>query len=236
MDSFQAPFQLKELVLDAVSLKEFQNSIGMLTHLEYLVLEGGGDPMRIEWKSFTKSLRNLSNLRRLVLCDFTTSSGQFSLSNSEIHVVSKPQMSNLQMTVIREGKYVSKVSICGDYCPNLISLHIEFMPNLTEVNVTLTKLNCIKLKDCPILKRLWWSSIDLEKISILNIMECPQLEEIPSLAKLNYLERITIDECGKLQSMTGIEEMGRLKCLHLSKVNGTLLNSIQMLQVCISLL
>ena len=88
MDSFQAPFQLKELVLDAVSLKEFQNSIGMLTHLEYLVLEGGGDPMRIEWKSFTKSLRNLSNLRRLVLCDFRTSSGEFSFSNIEYNGMS----------------------------------------------------------------------------------------------------------------------------------------------------
>ncbi|XP_059064140.1 disease resistance protein Roq1-like [Cryptomeria japonica] len=230
LNDAQAPFQLKELVLDAVSLKEFQNSIGMLTQLEYLVLEGGDDPMKIEWKSFSESLRKLSNLRRLVLSDFRSSTGQFSLSNSGMSTVSKPQMSSLGLMVIREGKLVSKVSICGDYCPNLISLHIEFMPDLIQVNITLTTaLKCIKLKDCPILKTILWS-FDLEKISTLNIMECPQLEELPSLAKLDYLERITIDECGELQSITGIEELGQLKCLHLSKVSGALLNSIQRLQ------
>ena len=50
-------------------------------------------------------------------------------------------------------------------------------------------------------------AVDNFLLAILNIMECPQLEEIPSLVKLNYLERITIDECGKLQSITGIEEL-----------------------------
>ncbi|GLJ21575.1 hypothetical protein SUGI_0400440 [Cryptomeria japonica] len=68
------------------------------------------------------------------------------------------------------------------------------------------KLICLKVTSCGILKGV------LGNFAQLWLLDCPELEELPSFAHLTCLEEIHIIKCGKLQEMT---LSTTLKLLHL---------------------
>ncbi|GLJ33403.1 hypothetical protein SUGI_0672260 [Cryptomeria japonica] len=136
-------------------------------------------------------------------------------------------ISNLQSIEMRGIKLVSKVSIGGEYCPNLESLHLDSMENLIQVDLTRMRiLNCLELRLCELLKMVS-GNFDLPELVTLKIVRCGELEELPSLENLRCLEKIVIDGCGKLQNITGVEELQEIRCLHLS---GDIVGSIHNLE------
>ncbi|XP_059065278.1 disease resistance protein Roq1-like isoform X1 [Cryptomeria japonica] len=63
------------------------------------------------------------------------------------------------------------------------------------------KFNSLHLFDCAILKAVR-GNFDLGHVSQLRISDCPELEELPCLARLTSLEEIHIFRCGKLHKVT----------------------------------
>ncbi|XP_057855495.2 TMV resistance protein N isoform X2 [Cryptomeria japonica] len=206
----QVPLQLKELVLDGTNLQEFPNSLGVLSHLENLVLAGREEWNGTEWNNsmkidgmfFSNSLRKLTNLRSLVLRDFTLS-GELSFETS-----TEPRIVSLEKIDIRNVKLISKVSISGRYLVSIKSLHLEFLESLFQVDLRIAATQNY-LKDRKLNTRV---------------------EEFPCSACLCCLERITIDGCSKLQKIKGIEELQGLKYLHLSAGTIAIWGCIQMWQ------
>ncbi|KAH9288565.1 hypothetical protein KI387_032682 [Taxus chinensis] len=224
----EVPFKLKELLLETIILRELPNTLGMLNHLENLVLKGKysyitDSEFLIEGRSFSESLRKLSSLKSLTLWDFRLS-GDLALSDSRdatsFQTSIDRSMSCLQTIRIRGVQLTSKLSIDGKNCPSLESLRLDSMENLVEVNLSLVKtLNSLKLMFCRKLKTIS-GNFGLGNLETLNIKECGELEEVPNLSGLDSLESITIDECQKLQNIKDIEELKGLKFLYLSTGNG----------------
>ncbi|XP_057855500.2 disease resistance protein Roq1-like isoform X2 [Cryptomeria japonica] len=210
----QVPSQLKELVLEGTNLEEFPKSLGVLSHLENLVLAGREEWNGTEWNNsmkidgtlFTNSLRKLTNLESLVLRDFTLY-GELSLETSMESTSLGARIVNLEKLDIRNVKLISKVSISGQYLRSLKSIHLMSLESLLQVYLGFTATHNY-LKDGKSNTRV---------------------EEFPSSARLG-LERITIDGCSKLQKIKGIEELQGLKYLHLSVGAVAIRGCIQMWQ------
>ncbi|XP_057871803.2 disease resistance protein Roq1 [Cryptomeria japonica] len=210
----EVPCQLKELLLYRTSLAEYTNSLEMLTNLEKLAIRRSPDDDGIQGRSLLKSLRNLTQLRSLVLTHWPLW-GEVTLNSSGVSDVKFP-MSSLENVEISEVKHTWKVSISGDHCPSLKCLRIQSMENLFLVDLSVVRtLSYLELKSCTQLREVSGIS-DLENLVILNIHKCPKVIQLPSLARLSFLEKIIIDGCEKLQNIAGIEELKRLKYLHLS--------------------
>ncbi|KAH9289012.1 hypothetical protein KI387_033129 [Taxus chinensis] len=218
-DNAQAPLQLKELVLQQISLEEFP-SLGMLNQLHDLVLKGKtrqDNPMLISGRSLSEALRKLTNLRSLILCQFRLS-GELDLKDYIESTTFHSPLSNLQTIKICDVQLAYKVSVSGKHCPNLESLHLESMENLIEVDLRNgNTLNSLTVMSCGALKRISGGFDMAARLAILNLQECQRLERLPSLEGLSCLEKITIDRCEQLHCLIGIEELGRLKYLHLSR-------------------
>ncbi|KAH9288613.1 hypothetical protein KI387_032730, partial [Taxus chinensis] len=224
----EVPFELKELLLETIILRELPNTLGMLNHLEKLVLKGrysdiSNSNFLIEGRSFSESLRKLRSLRSLTLWDFCLS-GELALSDSRdstsFQTSLDRSMSCLQTIHIRGVKLTSMLSIDGEHCPSLEYLRLDSMENLVEVNLSpVTTLNSFKLVFCKKLKTIS-GNFDLGNLEKLSIKECAELEEVPNLSRLDSLQHFSIDGCQKLQSIEGIEELKGLKYLYLSIGNG----------------
>ncbi|KAH9288620.1 hypothetical protein KI387_032737, partial [Taxus chinensis] len=224
----EVPFELKELLLETIILRELPNTLGMLNHLEKLVLKGrysdiSNSNFLIEGRSFSESLRKLSRLRSLILWHFCLS-GELALSDSRdstsFQTSINRSMRCLQTIHIRGVKLMSKLLIDGEHCPSLEYLRLDSMENLVEVNLSLvTTLNSFKLVFCKKLKTIS-GNFDLGNLETLTIKKCGELEEVPHLSRLHSLESITIDECQKLQNIKGIEDLKGLKYLYLSTGDG----------------
>ncbi|KAH9288615.1 hypothetical protein KI387_032732 [Taxus chinensis] len=224
----EVPFELKELLLETIVLRELPNTLGMLNHLEKLVLKGrysdiSNSNFLIEGRSFSESLRKLSSLRSLILWDFCLS-GELALSDSRDSTSFQTSIdrstSCLQTIHICGVKLTSKLLIDGEHCPSLEYLRLDSMENLVEVNLSpVTTLNSFKLVFCKKLKTIS-GNFDLGNLEKLSIKECGELEEVPNLSRLDSLQHFSIDGCQKLQSIEGIEELKGLKYLYLSIGNG----------------
>ncbi|KAH9288617.1 hypothetical protein KI387_032734, partial [Taxus chinensis] len=227
-DDLQVPFELKELLLETIILRELPNTLGMLNHLEKLVLKGrysdiSNSNFLIEGRSFSESLRKLRSLRSLTLWDFCLS-GELALSDSRdstsFQTSLDRSMSCLRTIHIHGVKLTSMLSIDGEHCPSLEYLRLDSMENLVEVNLNpVTTLNSFKLVFCKKLKTIS-GNFDLENLERLSIKECAELEEVPNLSRLDSLQHFSIDGCQKLQCIEGIEELKGLKYLYLSIGNG----------------
>ncbi|KAH9294115.1 hypothetical protein KI387_040682 [Taxus chinensis] len=181
----EVPFELKELLLETIILRELPNTLGMLNHLEKLVLKGrysdiSNSNFLIEGRSFSESLRKLSSLRSLILWDFCLS-GELALSDSRdstsFQTSIDRSMSCLQTIHIRGVKLTSKLLIDGEHCPSLEYLRLDSMENLVEVNLSLvTTLNSFKLVFCKKLKTIS-GNFDLGNLETLSIKKCGELEE-----------------------------------------------------------
>ncbi|KAH9317337.1 hypothetical protein KI387_019106 [Taxus chinensis] len=209
-DDEQAPCNLKELVLDTTNLEEFPNSIGMLRHLEDLVLRGRAEWNGSEWDNsfqidgsfFSKTIEKLTNLRSLVLRDLTLS-GQLTLNVKKLLATRASPMVSLEKIDVRDVKHVSKVSISEEYISRLKSLHLVSVEDLIEVD-----LGVVTLQSCDV------GTNDVR----LNI---------DGPVRLCCIERIAIDGCWKLQKINGIDMLEGLKYLHLSAGTQAILESIQ---------
>ncbi|KAH9288755.1 hypothetical protein KI387_032872 [Taxus chinensis] len=210
----KAPVQLKDLELNYRSRfpRKLAESLGMLEQLESLMLTEinfFGNP-RLLGQLFSESLTKLGNLKILHLGSDSLG-GEMILSNSRKRCC----MNSLETIVISHAG-LSKLSISGETCPILESLTVQYMENLTELDLklvgTLSRLHvqlCSKLRTLPGLS-------DLTDLVTLKICNCEQLEELPSVAGLSCLESIHIYGCEKLERISGFEELQGLKYLTLS--------------------
>ncbi|KAH9317335.1 hypothetical protein KI387_019104, partial [Taxus chinensis] len=187
-DEEQAPFKLKELVLDGTNLEEFPKSLERLSYLEDLVVTGRAEwngsewnsSMQIDGRSLSKSLEKLRKLRSLVLRNLTLS-GELTFNVSEVSTCVESFRVNLEKIDITDVKLVSKISICEEYLRTLKSLHLESMEHLIEVDLG---VNCVEGPS--------------------------KVEDLPRM------ERIVIDGCWQLEKIIGLEKLKGLKYLHLS--------------------
>ncbi|KAH9312671.1 hypothetical protein KI387_027706 [Taxus chinensis] len=193
-DEEQAPFQLKELVLDGTNLKEFPKSVGRLSHLEDLVLTGRAEwngwkwdnIMQIDGRFFSKSIRKLKKLKSLVLGDLILN-GELNLNVGNVSTCVESCRVNLEKIDIRNVKRVYKVSISEEYLRTLTSLHLESLQNLIEV--------------------------DLGVVAPQNCVEGPSKVE-----ELSRIERIVIDGCWMLLKINGFDKLKQLKYLHINSI------------------
>ncbi|KAH9304446.1 hypothetical protein KI387_008850, partial [Taxus chinensis] len=204
----QAPFQLKELFLERAFCDpaDFTKSLGMYNYLEILVLSGRSSfsPTLIDGRSFSQSLGNLANLRRLVLRSLNIT-GEVVLHSTGM----APRASSLQTICMGELDLVSKVSISGVQCPSIEFIRLESMYNLIKLNLP-----------------------KVATLNSLVVVKCSRLEKISgNFDLLQTLERISVYECPQLQKIPGIEKMQRLKYLELSALGqGVTRNCIQRMQ------
>ncbi|KAH9299117.1 hypothetical protein KI387_030799, partial [Taxus chinensis] len=208
----QAPVMLKDLELNNWSRlwRELPDSLGMLEHLESLILtDGYGGTPSIEGKLFSESLIKLGKLRRLDL-------GSDSLRGNMILSNSKNAPMNRLETIVITSARLSMLSISGETCPCLESLTLQGMTYLTELDLKLVRtLSRLHVQRCSNLRTLSGLS-DLTQLVTLKICNCGQLEELPSVARLSCLESIHIYGCENLLRMSGIEKLQGLKYLTLS--------------------
>ncbi|KAH9293941.1 hypothetical protein KI387_040864 [Taxus chinensis] len=217
----QAPLLLKELQLYYTSLEDqFPNSLGVLRNLEDLALFGMGWEgfkigkfMVIEGRALSESLRNLTNLKSLVLTHLCVS-GELTLNNSIDSTTFESPTSSLEKIDIRGVEALSKISISGEKCPSLKSLELRDITNLTEVHFT---LNSVELRPC-------------EKVRTFSGIPDLAEEGYSGVQELSNLESIKISKCWQLQNIIGIERLERLRCLYLSAGNGPIRDCIERLQ------
>ncbi|GLJ45673.1 hypothetical protein SUGI_0961330 [Cryptomeria japonica] len=229
---------------ETASLGDITTSLEMLPHLEHLALEGSlvyrMEKSEREWRmlsslkhlvlsgrhpeckglviqagKLSKSLRKLTKLRILVLRDCIVS-GELALNSSgseSTDLVSSQNscMGNLETIEMSNVKQTSKVSISGKYCPRLESLHIESMQSLNELNITeITTSHFLALKDCKKVKRVS-GEFDLTK---LLIADCPELVNLPNLAKSQFLKWISVAKCQKLDNLKGLWAASKYQHYH----------------------
>ncbi|XP_057813971.2 uncharacterized protein LOC131027886 [Cryptomeria japonica] len=127
-------------------------------------------------------------------------------------------------------------------CPKLVEL-----PSLMELSC----LNWITIDSCEQLEKITMpraligltvrrcrelqtvAAIDYStKLQYLEIIECPNVEDLPGFARLSFLKNIAIDSCEKLQTITGIEELQESEAMQLLYLKNTAIqNCIPMLKV-----
>ncbi|KAH9288601.1 hypothetical protein KI387_032718, partial [Taxus chinensis] len=254
------PSSLKELYIEDTILEEFPDLTKMSNRLEKVVLNGTEIP--IKWLSFVESLKpaNLSFVDD-VYATFESSSSHLRLTGLEFKglvalnnegqspTVESP-MSSLRKVEFGRQHSVTKVLISGYHYPNLESLHLTDMDNLTDVDlISVTTLVSLELTDCYNLKSISGIS-DLTNLKVLKIKGCSEIEELDGFANLKVvyisdltelvkisihhcseLETVIIERCEKLQNIAGIEEWPTLKHMEIPLCNGVAIrNFIHSLQ------
>ncbi|KAH9294343.1 hypothetical protein KI387_040454, partial [Taxus chinensis] len=233
----QGPVQLKELqLIDTVSFGEFRNSCSVFRRLQNLVLtgNGGSDGMLIEGSTLSQVLKLLINLSSLIFRHFRLS-GELDLSNNAdgFEAFMSARMYRLEIIDIQFVKDVKKICISGQHCPSLKSLRLHFLADLIEVNLSrITALSSLEVDSCSVLTDLLGIA-DSRNLVNLSIGNCWAIKELPSLAPLHDLERITIDGCPNGQDIRGIENLQKLTYIYISEGFGRVLNCLARLSICI---
>ncbi|XP_057837004.2 disease resistance protein Roq1 [Cryptomeria japonica] len=242
-EAAQVPLQLKELVLQQISLEEISSSLEMLNELQYLVIKGknGGNCILGTERSLTETLKKLTKLKGLILCQFRFS-GKVSLKNGGESTSSDFLAHSLQTVQISDQQLACQVSISGEHCPNLESLHLESMENLIEIDLRcVSTLRSLTVRFCSELKTISRSFDMCAKPATLDIQECRQLglmaysRKLKTLSgsfdmksfglgrfdveDLSGLEKTIINRRWNLQNVKRSELEG-LKSLHLSSIGG----------------
>ncbi|KAH9289050.1 hypothetical protein KI387_033167, partial [Taxus chinensis] len=233
----QGPVHLKELqLIDTVSFGEFRNSCSVFGRLQNLVLTGNGrsDGMLIEGSTLSQVLKLLINLKSLIFRHFRLT-GKLDLSNNvdgfEVYMTTR--MYRLEIIDIQFVKDVKKICISGQYCPSLKFLRLHFLADLIEVNLTrITALSSLEVDSCSVLTDLLGIA-DSRNLVNLSIGNCWAIKELPSLAPLHDLERITIDGCPNGQDIIGIENLQKLTYIYISEAFGRVLNCLAILSISI---
>ncbi|XP_057837034.2 disease resistance protein RPP5-like [Cryptomeria japonica] len=242
-DNAQAPLQLKELVLQQISLEEISSSLGMLNQLQDLVIKGKSERenhMLTSGRSLSETLKKLTKLRRLILCqlrlDLQPSLKYGGESSSLDSFVGIP----LQNIQIWDLLHAWNISISGEHCPDLEYVHLESLENLAAVDLkNVHTLNSLTLRFCGDLKKLSRSFDRYARPARLHIHECQHLgltaysRKMKSLSgssdikrfgqdsfeDFSWLDSTIINGCWSLRNVKGIELEG-LKSLYLSGRGG----------------
>ncbi|KAH9291516.1 hypothetical protein KI387_043294 [Taxus chinensis] len=107
---------------------------------------------------------------------------------------------------------VSRISLHGNSCPSLETLHVDGCGHLTEIETLPTALKFIELSRCRMLKNIRGIGVLLNLQRIL-IHTCPELNEIPSLAGLVSLKDFEIMDCPKIEKVEGLQHLRSLEML-----------------------
>ncbi|GLJ33372.1 hypothetical protein SUGI_0671350 [Cryptomeria japonica] len=231
----QVPSQLKELQIYQTTLEEFPDFLGISDNLEQVVLDAKNMPIK-SW-SLLESLRvyprslvlacstlhgelacnnrgrrttfKSSYFTSLVIWDFVKLSDELDLYNIGESTHLKCPLSNLEYLEINNQIYVTKILICRNYCPKLLSLKIHDMLYLIEMNLlSVQTLNCLEINTCMKLKRLSETS-NFRNLVEFNISQCPELEEL-GVVHLTCLEKLTIKNSVKLKILSGLSNLRKL--------------------------
>ncbi|GLJ37252.1 hypothetical protein SUGI_0755570 [Cryptomeria japonica] len=213
--------QLKELQLHGMHLREFPTSLGMLTHLDKLDITRWCKET-IEGKMLSDTLKKLINLRTLTLRHLKVS-GKVTFGKSG----EASPMTRIETIHIEGLKLLTNVSIVGDHCPSLKSLHITNMSKLSEMDLTgVTTLDSLMLVCCRKLKRAA-GNFDLKNLVSLSIVGCQQFEELSGYIALSCpvspMTRIETLDIDGLKLLTKVlisgEHCPSLKTLHITNMS-----------------
>ncbi|XP_059065988.1 disease resistance protein L6 isoform X1 [Cryptomeria japonica] len=219
----QVPLKLKELSccfkgrhfrdsskdMLMTDLSELVSSFGMLKHLESLQLQFGSDIQILEWNFLLNSIRELTNLKNLVVASSEVE-GEFNLQNRGVTSNDWFRMRSLEAITLYDVSKTRKVSISGQLCPNLKSLKLYSMADLIEVDLTgVATLECLVLLKCRQLSKVLGN--DLPELELFRIKLCLTMRELPNFGCVSFLKRIYISRCRKLQDISAIERLKGLK-------------------------
>ncbi|XP_059065049.1 disease resistance protein Roq1 isoform X2 [Cryptomeria japonica] len=203
----QASFELRKLwIRKSSSLQKLPTE--MFIHLEELYINSCLEETNAT--SFVQSVKQLSNLRSLVL-----ESGSFSGSLDSINLdfSTSNRMDSLKIIQLYSIQKISKLVISGEMCPRLQSLEVQHMHTLEEIELKqLERLNTLEVSKCWQLESISGLS-SVAGLRVLRVYSCGRLKSWLNLAHLCLLEQIKIYECPKVQSVEGVEELRGLKSL-----------------------
>eukprot|EP01018_Ginkgo_biloba_P025106 Gb_32215 [translate_table: standard] len=222
---------------DCSGMNNLPESLGQLTRLERLLI------CHANLEYLPEGVRQLSNLQMLdisgcpireVRLSSVTKEGEEETSEKENTDLSAPLPPSVQNCMLRlrviDLSYtsVSHISIDEGVCPNLIHLILVNCLRLVEVETLPSTLVRLTMLECRPLRKITAFTKDFPNLEHLNISDCGDLEELPSLAHFRSLEFIRIEGCSKLQSIFGVEQLKRLKRVQITGGNGSEIHRLQM--------
>ncbi|GLJ05933.1 hypothetical protein SUGI_0028520 [Cryptomeria japonica] len=203
-------------------VNELVSSFGMLKHLESLHLEFLKD---YDSKCSLNFLRELTSLKTLEL-SFLKIEEEIALINRGETTDTWFHMRSLEAITLRGIFSTRKVSISGQFCPNLKSLKLFTMTDLIEVDLTgVTTLEQLELFQCRELVKVLGN--DLLNLEVFLIQKCGNMKELPNFGSVNCLKKIDIRCCWNLQDISAIETFKGLKriwiksCPNLQNIKAT---------------
>jgi Leucine-rich repeat (LRR) protein len=189
-DESQAPFQLRELEIDA-PLSNIPKSIGRLKHLERIFLDGGGNA---NLKELPEEFCQLRSLKALVLREFyqMKSLPECFGNLTNLQHIELYQFHNLESLPDSFGNLTNLQHIKISHCFNL-----KMLPNSFG---NLINLQHIDMSNCSDLERLPNSFGNLIKLKFLNLHSCGNLTiSSELLGNIITLEYINLINCGKIE-------------------------------------
>ncbi|XP_019167597.1 PREDICTED: protein SUPPRESSOR OF npr1-1, CONSTITUTIVE 1-like [Ipomoea nil] len=192
-------------------LKEIHQSVGNLTELDVLNLDGCS--YLEKFSSFDKEMKNITNL------DLTSCSSLLETPNFAM----MPNLKYLNLSKCEKLKEIhpsvgnlSKLDILDlDGCCNLEKLPYFYkeMKNITRLDLTF----CSSLLETP-------NFAMMPNLKYLNISKCEKLKEIhPSVGNLTELDVLDLDGCNKIEKLPSFDqEMKNITHLDLTSCSSLL--------------
>lgn len=219
--------RLKQLYLyGCIRLKCLPDSLGLLTQLSTLSISGCAIhslPPEVSKMSNLVIFRvegcpllelpfgNLVEGERETLSDDPKGKREFSKLETSVDKGEQQCMPLLEYLELDRTE-ISRICFPEGVCPNLKHLDIKFCNDLTEVGALPLTLITLKLIDCSQLNKIQGLS-NLTKLQELNINNCKEVEELPSLERLIFLEKFVALGCSKLRRIQGLELLIKLRLL-----------------------
>ncbi|XP_059063773.1 disease resistance protein RPV1-like [Cryptomeria japonica] len=216
--------RLQEMIIGTQLLTSLPISLGDLTSLRGLSIKNCPS-----LESLPTSLGNLSSLRNLSITDCPSlkclpqSEQHFNLLENlriqacpikvDLGAASLPfGLSNLKdITLI--ATEVCRISLSEGLYSHLESLNLHKNNHLTEIEALPPTLKSIRLRDCKMLKNIR-APCYLVNLEHLEIVSCPELQELPSFACSTSLREFELLEgCYRVQKIEGLEHCTRLEIL-----------------------
>ncbi|XP_057825747.1 uncharacterized protein LOC131037569 [Cryptomeria japonica] len=111
-----------------------------------------------------------------------------------------------------EANHLSTLSISPESCKSLHELTIENEEYLVAIETLPAALKKISLVNCKMLKTIRGihAVVNVQK---LNILICPEISEMPTLARLVSLNILDVEDCHKIKKIEGLEHLKSLEKL-----------------------
>lgn len=190
--------RLKTLKLGSPFLKELPPSLGDLTTLK--------EPTPFVCRSLECLHNSVEHLKHRKKMEILNSETGTEITAESVINNCMVGLENLQLYETR----VSELSFVEGICPNIQHLKIDNCNDLVEIGALPASLLTLQLKSCGALRKIG-GLFGLAKLQQLDISECEQLEELPSLETLTSLEELRVGECKQLKNIRGLAQLAKLR-------------------------